>query len=113
MAIANPPTLSNLITKEGRITFDWESWFRAIWQRINEPWKYDSERSGTATLSSGVIVIANARVQAASKIHMTAQTASANAGFLSVAIVAGTSITITSSNASDDRVIFWEIRESL
>ena len=113
MAIANLPTLSKVLSEDGTLSRDWVAWLRTIWQRVSEPWKYHQDRGGEVTLSGGTVVVPNTRVRTVSKIHLTAQNSSVNAGFLSVAIIAETSITITSSNASDDRRIFWEIRESL
>lgn len=113
MAIANAPLYTPMATADSLVSREWAAWFRTIWQRASEPWKFHPERGGLAKLTSGVIVIPCTVVKAASFIQLTAQDASANAGFLSIAIVSGTSITITSSNALDNRNVFWEIRESL
>ncbi len=65
---------------------------------------------GAATLSGGMITIVNTSVQSNSRIFITAQNDSANAGFLEVySIIVGTSFTIKSSNALDDRNVAWLI----
>ena len=92
----------------------WSAFFRDAYKILKEPWKYDATYSGTATLSSGTIVVNNTNVKASSKFLLTAQNTSANAGHLYISnINAGSSFTIASSDGSDDRIVFYEIREAL
>lgn len=66
--------------------------------------------SGTATLSGGTIVVNTAAVTATSRIILTPQNVGSAQGSVYIsARTAGTSFTITSTNASDDRLIAWQI----
>lgn len=68
-------------------------------------------KQGTATLSAGTVTVVNTSVTANSRIFLTAQDNS-SVGVLRVsARVAGTSFTITSSNAGDSGVVAYEIFE--
>lgn len=68
-------------------------------------------KQGTATLAGGTKLVANTSVTANSRIFLTAQD-NASTGALRVsARVAGTSFTITSSNAADSGVVAYEIFE--
>ena len=62
---------------------------------------------GNATLVAGAVTIPTTAVLAGDVV--LALPAGAGAGVLSYAIAAGTSITITSSNGADVRVVSWLI----
>lgn len=69
-------------------------------------------KQGTAILVAGESVVANTSVTANSRIFLTSQADGGTPGFLRVsARVAGTSFTITSSNALDTSTIAYEIFE--
>ncbi len=69
-------------------------------------------KQGTAVLVAGTVTVANTAVTANSRIFLTPQNAGGTPGFVGVsARVAGTSFTITSSNAGDTSTIAYEIFE--
>ena len=69
-------------------------------------------RMGVATLSSGTVTVANTSITADTRIFLTGQDTGTSDGFLTVsARSAGVSFTITSSDASDDRVIAYLLVE--
>jgi hypothetical protein len=69
-------------------------------------------KMGTATLTAGAVTVSTTAVTANSRIFLTAQSGTTNAGFLSVSTrTAGTSFAIASSNASDARTVAWMIVE--
>lgn len=68
-------------------------------------------RMGTGILSSGTVTISNTSVTASSRIFIQPTASSASAGHLHVTISAGSSFTVTSSNASDGRTFNWVIFE--
>jgi hypothetical protein len=69
-------------------------------------------KQGTAVLVAGTVTVANTSVTANSRIFLTSQADGGTPGFLRVtARVAGTSFTITSSNAADTSTVAYEIFE--
>lgn len=67
---------------------------------------------GTATLSSGTVVVNNTAVTANSRIFLTAQNAGSAQGSLYIsARVAATSFTISSTSGTDDRLVAYLIME--
>lgn len=69
-------------------------------------------KQGTAVLVAGTVTVANSSVTANSRILLTSQADGGTPGFVRVsARVAGTSFTITSSNAADTSTIAYEILE--
>lgn len=67
---------------------------------------------GRATLVAGTVVVSTTKVTANSEVFLTHQNAGGTPGFLTVsARTAGTSFTITSSNAGDTSIIAWFIVE--
>ncbi|MEU9323183.1 glycosyl hydrolase family 28-related protein [Streptomyces canus] len=69
-------------------------------------------KMGTATLTAGAVTVSTTAVTANSRIFLTSQSGTTNAGFLSVSTrTAGTSFAIASSNASDARTVAWMIVE--
>lgn len=70
-------------------------------------------KQGTAVLGAGgTVVVANTSVTATSRIFLTSQVDGGTPGFLRVsARSAGTSFTITSSNAADTSTVAYEIFE--
>lgn len=69
-------------------------------------------KQGTAVLVAGTVTISNTSVTATSRILLTSQSDGGTPGFVRVsARVAGTSFTITSSNALDTSTIAYEIFE--
>ena len=68
-------------------------------------------KQGVATLSSGTIVVSNTSVTASSRIQLTAQDNNSTGALRVSARTAGTSFTITSSNAADSGVVAYEIFE--
>ena len=71
-------------------------------------------KQGTATLSSGTVTVSNTAVTANSRIFLTAQslgTVTAPKDLAVTARTAGTSFTITSSDATDTSVVAYEIFE--
>lgn len=68
-------------------------------------------RMGVATLVGGTIAVANTSVTANSRIFVSRMALGGTAGDLSVAVVAATSFTITSSSATDTSVVAWFIME--
>lgn len=71
-----------------------------------------SARMGTATLVAGTVTVNTAAVTAASVILLTGQDASGAPGELTIsARTPGTSFDITSTSATDTRLIGWLILE--
>lgn len=70
-----------------------------------------SGRCGTATLSGGAVVVANASVTASTRVFLSRVTLGTSAGHLSYTLSAGVSFTITSSDGSDDGQIAWLLVE--
>lgn len=69
-------------------------------------------KQGTAVLVAGTVTVADTSVTANSRILLTSQADGGSPGFLRVsARVAGTSFTITSSNAADTSTVAYEIFE--
>jgi len=68
--------------------------------------------SGIKTLTGGTAVVSTTKVTASSRVHLTSQGGGSNHGahYIS-ARTAGTSFTITSTNASDTDAIAWTIIE--
>jgi hypothetical protein len=63
---------------------------------------------GVATLVAGTVTVANTKVQTNSRIFLSGQDSSGTHGELTVsARTAGTSFTITSTNAADTRQVSW------
>ena len=69
-------------------------------------------RMGRAQLAGGTVTVANTSITASTRIFLTPQTSGANSGFVYVsARVAGTSFTISSSNAADGNSVAWFLVE--
>ena len=69
-------------------------------------------KQGTATLVAGTVTVANTAVTANSRIFLTGQLLGGTAGGLNVTSrVAGTSFTVTSTNAADTSTFAYEIFE--
>lgn len=68
-------------------------------------------KQGTATLSAGTVIVSNTSVTASSRIFLTAQDNNSTGALRVSARTAGTSFTITSSNAGDSGVVAYEIFE--
>lgn len=68
-------------------------------------------KQGIATLAAGTKLVANTSVTANSRIFLTAQDNNSTGALRVSARVAGTSFTITSSNAADTGVVAYEIFE--
>lgn len=68
-------------------------------------------KQGVATLVAGTVTVANTSVTANSRIFLTAQDDSSTGALRVSARTAGTSFTITSSNAGDSGVVAYEIFE--
>jgi len=68
-------------------------------------------KQGIATLTAGSVVVSNTSVTASSRIQLTAQDNSTTGALRVSARTAGTSFTITSSNAGDSGVVAYEIFE--
>lgn len=91
---------------------DWTRYFRQVVHEFLKLEDGTNKSMGVATLAAGTVTVANTRVQANSRILLTGQNSSGTHGELTVsARVAGTSFTITSSNAADTREIAWLILE--
>ena len=91
----------------------WIRWFTDVWAWIKKlPYSYNSDWAGVATLVAGTVTVLNTNVNASTYIQLNPQTAG-NEGFLSISIINGKSFTITSTNALDVRVIFYQIFKSL
>lgn len=98
------------------VTDIWISWFLTIWQRVSEPWKTDEDYQGQSTLVAGTIVVSAEVLTNEMNIILSPITSSGNAGFLSYTLSVNldpilSTFTITSSNGSDDRTIYFELRE--
>ena len=66
--------------------------------------------SGTATLTSGAVVVSDTNVTASSRILLTTQSVSGTHGYLRVVSrVSGTSFTVNSSSGSDGSTFAWLI----
>ena len=65
--------------------------------------------SGTATLASGTVSVANVNITANSIIRLNRQVSGGTLGELSVALTAGTGFAINSSSGSETSTVFWEI----
>lgn len=73
----------------------------------------DGARIGTATLAAGTVTVTNASVTASTKIILTRKSGTAaNFGTLTYTVTAGTSFTITSTNAADTSVVNWSLIEA-
>ena len=69
-------------------------------------------KQGTATLVAGTVTVANTSVTATSRIFLTGQVLGGTAGALNVTSrIAGTSFTVTSTNAADTSTFAYEIFE--
>ena len=69
-------------------------------------------KQGTATLAAGTVTVANTSVTATSRILATGQSAGGTPGGVNVSTrTAGTSFTLTSTNAADTSVVAYEIFE--
>ncbi len=68
-------------------------------------------RAGTATLVAGTVTIANTSVTAATVVLMSVSSPGGTQGFLSFAVSAGVSFTITSSSVLDTSVIKYTLVE--
>lgn len=69
-------------------------------------------KQGTATLAAGTVTVANTSVTANSRIFLTGQVLGGTAGGLNVTSrIAGTSFTVTSTNAADTSTFAYEIFE--
>ena len=69
-------------------------------------------KQGLATLVAGTVTVATTAVTANSRILLTVQTVAGTQGTVTVtARTAGTSFTITSTNAADTSTVAWEIIE--
>ena len=68
-------------------------------------------KQGVATLAGGTKLVANTSVTATSRIMLTAQDNNSTGALRVSARVAGTSFTITSSNAADSGVVAWQMFE--
>jgi hypothetical protein len=67
-------------------------------------------KTGTATLAAGTVTVADTRITANSVIRLSQKTAGGTPGALFVsAKVAGTSFTITSTNAADTSVVQYDV----
>lgn len=70
-----------------------------------------SAKQGVATLAAGTVVVANTSVTVNSRIVLTAQDNNTSGALRVSARTAGTSFTITSSNAGDTGVVAYQIFE--
>jgi hypothetical protein len=68
-------------------------------------------KQGIATLAAGTVTVANASTTATSRIFLTAQDNNSTGALRVSARTAGTSFTITSSNAADSGVVAYQIFE--
>jgi len=68
-------------------------------------------RMGTGTMAAGTVTIANTSVTANTRVFITMRTHGANSGFVSVAVTAGVSFTVSSSNAADANSFNWLLIE--
>lgn len=77
----------------------------AVWKQVI--------RTGTATLVAGTATVSTSAVTANTRIQLTGQAdGSGTEGFLRVSTrIAGTSFTITSSDASDNSTVAWQMTE--
>lgn len=95
------------------IPADIRDWTRYLRQVVHEFLKIEdgtNKAMGISTLVAGTVTVSNTRVQATSRIFLQGQNSSGTHGELTVsARVAGTSFTITSSNAADTRDVAWLI----
>jgi hypothetical protein len=69
-------------------------------------------KAGVATLAAGTVVVANTSVTATSRIQLHAQDNNTTGALRVSARTAGTSFTITSSNAADTGVVYWRMSET-
>lgn len=116
MALTDPLTETPVrepITPTGmQVSRVWWLWFVSVFTKINETWRVSTDYSGRAILSSGTVVIPNTNILSTMNVILSGMNNSVNAGFLSYTTVDNTSITVLSTNASDDRTIYYEIREA-
>ena len=68
-------------------------------------------RMGVATLAAGTVTVANTSVTATTRVATFRQAAGGTLGHLSTTKVAGTSITINSSSATDTSTVAWVLLE--
>lgn len=122
LGVTLPPVPSEPITVNYVASLGWLSWFRAVWQRVNEPWKFHPSYGGVATLVAGTVTIASSVIKAGHRVTFSAQTNTGTPGHLSLGTIvpastSGTTITpgsfiINSTSATDTRTVFWQIWES-
>lgn len=69
-------------------------------------------KMGTAVLVAGTVVVPTTAVTATTRVFVSAQTAGGTPGIIAVsARTAGTSFTLTSSNAADTSTVAWLLVE--
>lgn len=111
-ALSPVPNKAPVVDDSAQVTQDWARWFQDIYYFVSRLLnRYDSDKSGTATLVAGTVTVANARVTSTTKVRLTAQNASGTAGFLSITLNLGVGFTINSTNAADTRTVFYELVE--
>lgn len=101
-----------MVNKNQALTIDWDKWLNILFKYTTRLLnRYETLRSGTATLVGGSVVVTNANVSATSSIRLTRQIAGGTLGHLSVVLNAGIGFTINSSSA-ETSTIFYEIVEA-
>ena len=75
MILSPYPRTSSVVNRNQILTIDWDKWFNGLFVYVTRLLnRYDTLRSGTATLVAGTVVIANSRVTTSSSIRLTRQT---------------------------------------
>lgn len=107
-----PRTSPMANNKTSIITIDWDKWLNDLSLYVTRLLnRYETLKSGIATLVAGTVVVANTNVTAASYIRLTRQIAGGTLGHLSVVPNVGVGFTINSS-AAETSTILYEIVEA-
>jgi len=107
-----PRTSPVVNTKTSIITIDWDKWLNDLSLYVTRLLnRYETLKSGLATLVAGTVVIANTNVTATSYIRHYRQTAGGTLGELSIVLNPGVGFTINSS-AAETSTVFYEIVEA-
>ena len=93
-----------------RVVYKLDSEGRINLMESTSPGPHSSVPSGIATLVSGTVTIANNKIPSNGRVTLTIQPGPAPLGVIWVsAIVANTSFTISSTNASDTCNVYYQI----
>ena len=79
----------------------------SVFERSGNNFSVTSISSGFSNLTAGTVTIATGEAIANDRVEITRVSVGGTPGFLSYSVVAATSLTITSSSATDTSQVFW------